>query len=78
MNKQWDIFQVGRCSLHVLGMVFSGIGVTSCCVVWCVDAKIKIKFVQGYPSNTIQCCGQLSFNSNGQVLTVPSTIPSTW
>ena len=73
MNKQWDIFQVGRCSLHVLGTVFSGIGVTSHCVIWCVDAKKKLKFVRGYPSNTIQCRGQLSFNGNGQVLTILST-----
>ena len=78
MNKQWDIFQVGRCGLHVLGMVFSGIGATSHCVIWRVDAKKKLKFVWGYPSNTVQCCGQPSFNSNGQVLTVLSTIPSTW
>jgi hypothetical protein len=43
----------------------------------CVDAK-KIKYVRGYLSNTIQCHGWPSKDSNRQVLTAPSTIPSTW
>jgi hypothetical protein len=42
-----------------------------------VDAK-KIKFVQGYPSSTVQCRGRPSKDGNRRVLTVPSTVPSTW
>jgi hypothetical protein len=73
-------FRCGWCGLHVLYTVLSGISASSSFFVAMpsvtVDAK-KIKFVWGYPSNTVQCRGRPSKDGNRRVLTVPSTVPST-